>query len=334
MHLSIKAALALLISAVLAISLYASQDHTQDSNDHAHSKDHSNEEQHAHEAERLDPHDHHEEEHEENETELSQAQLDTAKVKIDTAGPVNLTENFTLFGQIQTPQDQIFRLHATYESLVKKVHVNIGDKVKKSQKLITLYNKQTLQNYTLTSPAKGEITARLVNVGDHADENTLLELRDLSKVWVQLTGFPEQMDRLLLNQTVEVFDLHHHKTQSAPITYISPLMSQGHMNKVRATIKNDNKHWRPGMHVKAKVSLMSGAVPVAVNNEAIQILDGKKVVFVKRGDHLKAQAVRLGKTDEHFSEVLSGLKAGDQYVSENSFVIKAHLLKSGATHSH
>lgn len=327
MHPYLKAALGLLFFVVLTIVLYINN---QIPTEHTHD--------HESDAVLVDTHDDHddhsEDEHDEDETELSQAQLISAKVEIETAGPIALTENFTLFGLIQTPQDKIFRLHATYESLVKKVHVNIGDKVKKGQTLITLYNKQTLQNYILSSPAKGEVTARLVNVGDHADENTLLEIRDLSNVWVELTGFPEQMDQLQLNQKIEILDLHHHKSQEARITYISPIMSQGHMNKVRATIKNDNQHWRPGMHVKAKVSLKSDSVSVAIKNSAIQMLEGKKVVFVKRGDHLKAQAVRLGKTDDNVSEVLDGVIAGDQYVSENSFVIKAHLLKSGATHNH
>ncbi len=40
------------------------------------------------------------------------------------------------------------------------------------------------------------------------------------------------------------------------------------------------------------------------------------------------------RTDGQFTEVLSGLKAGDSYVVENSFLLKADLEKSGASHDH
>jgi len=44
--------------------------------------------------------------------------------------------------------------------------------------------------------------------------------------------------------------------------------------------------------------------------------------------------VVLGERDDLYAEVLSGLTAGEIYVSQNSFLIKADLQKSGAGHEH
>jgi cobalt-zinc-cadmium efflux system membrane fusion protein len=42
----------------------------------------------------------------------------------------------------------------------------------------------------------------------------------------------------------------------------------------------------------------------------------------------------LGKRDAQRVEVLSGLKAGDQVVVEQSYLVKADIEKSGASHDH
>ena len=44
--------------------------------------------------------------------------------------------------------------------------------------------------------------------------------------------------------------------------------------------------------------------------------------------------VELGETDGEFVEVLGGLKPGTEYVTGNSFLIKADILKDGARHDH
>ena len=44
--------------------------------------------------------------------------------------------------------------------------------------------------------------------------------------------------------------------------------------------------------------------------------------------------LELGTNDGEWVEVLSGIKPGTSYVSENSFLIRADIEKSGASHDH
>jgi cobalt-zinc-cadmium efflux system membrane fusion protein len=44
--------------------------------------------------------------------------------------------------------------------------------------------------------------------------------------------------------------------------------------------------------------------------------------------------VRVGVRDTERCEITSGLRVGERYVAENSFVIKAELGKSEAEHEH
>ena len=52
--------------------------------------------------------------------------------------------------------------------------------------------------------------------------------------------------------------------------------------------------------------------------------------------HLKAQPIQLGQAsnDAQWVEVISGLTAGQRYVSQGSFVLKSELEKGEADHAH
>ena len=73
-------------------------------------------------------------------------------------------------------------------------HLQVGDHVQKGQALARLTNIQTLQSYTLKSPSAGEVTSRSVNTGDRVDAEEILVISDLSKVWVDMSAFPENID--------------------------------------------------------------------------------------------------------------------------------------------
>jgi cobalt-zinc-cadmium efflux system membrane fusion protein len=63
-------------------------------------------------------------------------------------------------------------------------------------------------------------------------------------------------------------------------------------------------------------------------------MEDDTVVFKRHGNVFEKTQVEIGEKDGQWAEILSGLNAGDNYVSENSFLIKADILKSGASHDH
>jgi cobalt-zinc-cadmium efflux system membrane fusion protein len=65
-------------------------------------------------------------------------------------------------------------------------------------------------------------------------------------------------------------------------------------------------------------------------------MDGQTVVFIDEHEDFLAQPVEIGRSNETWAEVLSGLLPGQEYVSQGGFVLKAELLKSafGDEHCH
>ena len=92
--------------------------------------------------------------------------------------------------------------------------------------------------------------------------------------------------------------------------------------------------WQAGLFVSAEVVVEETEVPVAVKATALQTFRDWDVVFMKDGNIFEIAILELGRRDGDLVEVVSGLQRGTPYATENSFVVKADVMKSGATHDH
>ena len=267
-------------------------------------------------------------------TKISERMLGLSGIQTETAQRKALNEVQTLFGVIEVPTHQKYTVISPYISIIEKVYVQLGDQVAKGQPLLKVKNVNSLQSYIIKSPGKGEITFHDASVGNRTANDPILKITDLSKVWVNLSAFPENVEKMKKGQSVSVYDLHHHEKQNGEIIYVAPSMTGGHIARARALIDNSEGHWRPGMHVKSDIITNTTQANIAVKKSALQTFRDFTVVFAKFGDEFEMRPLKLGKSDGEYIEVLAGLKPNTEYATTNSFVIKADILKSGASHDH
>ncbi len=88
------------------------------------------------------------------------------------------------------------------------------------------------------------------------------------------------------------------------------------------------------MFVRGEVVIDQIDVPLAVKQSGIQRFRDFKVVYARIGETYEVRMLELGRTDGRWVEVLGGLKPGTEYVTNNSYLIKADIEKSGASHDH
>jgi cobalt-zinc-cadmium efflux system membrane fusion protein len=101
----------------------------------------------------------------------------------------------------------------------------------------------------------------------------------------------------------------------------------------RVSVDNASRQWSPGLYVTTHVTLSESSAALAVAASALQTLDGVAVVFVKTAAGFDPRALRTGRADGRFVEVLDGLVAGEVYAARNSFIVKAELGKGSAAHA-
>ncbi|HHT0593223.1 TPA: efflux RND transporter periplasmic adaptor subunit [Legionella anisa] len=267
---------------------------------------------------------------------ISPAVLNAAKIHTATAQSYEIKTQLNVVGKIIPNRDTLAPIYARYPGIIKAMIKNLGDEVTKGETLATVESNESLQNYTITAPITGTIVQKNATNGE-LTQNTkpIYEVANLANVWADFTLY--RKDAPLVKQGMEVIvtgDEGKPKSLST-ISYISPLgIEDSQTNLARAILPNEERSWLPGMYINGAIIINKKTVPVAVPLSAIQKMNEKDVVFVQQGDYFEATPVLLGEKDEQWAAVISGLDAGQRYVSENSFYIKAELGKEGASHEH
>jgi membrane fusion protein, heavy metal efflux system len=261
-------------------------------------------------------------------------QVDTALragVKLGTAAPGSLRETLKLYGSIQSDPDRVRQIGARYPGVVRSVFHQIGDRVSAGEKLATVESNESLQTYAVTTPLAGIITARHTNVGEVAGEAALFEVADYSQVRADLSVFPRDRARLKPGQTAHVGAADSTTAAEGKIVYIAPAGSNASQVIVaRVALSNQDGRWSAGQFVTGEVVIDETQADVAIVPTALQQIKGEPAVFVRNGPRLEARKIEIGKRASNAVEIKSGLKAGEQYVIENSYLVKAELLKGEA----
>jgi membrane fusion protein, heavy metal efflux system len=93
---------------------------------------------------------------------------------------------------------------------------------------------------------------------------------------------------------------------------------------------------QPGAFLQARIR-PSGEVDrsrIAVPEDAVQVLEGRDVVFVRTQRGFQARDVETGSRSAGMVTILSGLEPGQRIAVDNAFLLKAELEKEGAEHGH
>ncbi len=195
---------------------------------------------------------------------------------------------------------------------------------------------QKFTQYELRSAINGEVIQKHITAGEAVKkDDDIFVLADLAEVWVNIAVPAKDLNTIRLGQPIKVKSDNLGIEATGKLTYLGSIIDEKTRTVTgRVVISNTDRQWRPGMYVTIELLKESREVPLAVQANAVQSHNGWSVVFIKVGDIYEARPLELGESDGQWVEVLKGLQPGVEYVSKNSFVIKAEIGKSGATHDH
>lgn len=251
------------------------------------------------------------------------------------AGPARLKQQLSLSGVIQADPARVSRVRARYPGIVREVAVQPWTTVAKGALLASVQSNESLQNYAVNAPIGGVIVEHRAQIGEATGEEVLFTIVDLSRVWVELDVFQNDLARITENQPVEIFDLDGRKLADGRLSRIAPLAIHGSQSvRARVVLDNATGALRPGQFVTGRVTISEFQAALAVEKSALQRFRDSDVVFEQVGDVYEVRMLELGRADANRVEVLDGLNAGARYVTGNSYLIKADIEKAGASHDH
>jgi cobalt-zinc-cadmium efflux system membrane fusion protein len=269
-------------------------------------------------------------------TQIAAAIAAESGIRVAPVGAGVIADEHEVQGLLTPMEGRIANVMARFPGPVRGLRANVGDTVRAGQTLATIESNLSLTNYTVNAPISGVVLARNASVGSVASEGSpLFEIADLSSLWVDLHIFGSDAQHIRPGVPVRVTRMSDGTTLETVLERVLPGTATASQSTVaRATLANTDGLWRPGSAVKARITVEQQSTALVVPLSALQKFRDWDVVFIRVGDRYEVRPVELGKRDATKVEILSGLKAGDVVVTEQSYLIKADVEKSGASHDH
>jgi cobalt-zinc-cadmium efflux system membrane fusion protein len=268
-------------------------------------------------------------------TQIPATMAEQAGIKIGTAGPATIRESLRLTGRVQADPDRLSHVRARFPGVIQSLQRSLGDTVKVGDVLATVQSNESLQTYSVKAPIAGAVIKRDVQVGEATGNEPMFVIADGSQVWVELDLFSRDLTRVSAGQNVTVESLDGRYRARGVIDWISPLAAHASQSVgARVPMNNAEGNLRLGQFVRGTVEVADHPVPLAVKRSALQRFRDHQVVFARFGDTYEVRMLELGRANPEWVEVLGGLAPGTEYVTTNSYLIKADIEKSGASHDH
>ena len=191
-----------------------------------------------------------------------------------------------------------------------------------------LYDRELIP---IRSPIDGVVIARNISVGQVVETGfDAFDVSDLSTVWV--TAALSQQDLSLVHngaQAQVVADGYPDQVFPGRVAMVGDMLdAQTRTIPVRVVVANPKTRLRPGMFTSAHLAEQSTRNAIFVPEEALQTINGMRVVFVTTdGRTFKARTVELGTQVKGKAEVVTGLSPGDRIVVNGAFMVKSQMLK-------
>ncbi len=189
------------------------------------------------------------------------------------------------------------------------------------------------QNLTLLSPFRGVVQSVPVEQGKGVGiGNMLVEVADLSVVWVWAEFYENELPMLKAGQKIDITAKSYPGEKfEGTISLINPFLEEAKRTaKVRIDIPNPDFKLRPAMYVNAELAMDMGeglTIPVS----AVMPTGTRNVAFVDKGEgKLEPRVIQLGSKYADLYEVQSGLVENEHVVASANFLIDAESKVQGA----
>lgn len=256
------------------------------------------------------------------------------EISTEVVGPSTFHESIEVFGNLTLPADATSNVYARFDGLVKKVHVKLGDVIKKGQLLLTLESNESLQSYRVTSAQKGIVSAVNVTSGEQSKGRILLAVTNDETLLAELAVFPLDLIKVNIGAktTLNINGVEEQYTSKIDSRVLKVRNDQAKL--FRVLVNNSDSLLSEGSFVSAKIEIGSFDVAMAVKRNALQSFRDFTVVYAKVGNEYEVRMLELGRIVGDEIEVLGGISVGTEYVTDNSYILKADVEKSGASHDH
>ncbi|MBL4635109.1 MAG: efflux RND transporter periplasmic adaptor subunit, partial [Kofleriaceae bacterium] len=195
--------------------------------------------------------------------------------------------------------------------------------------------KRPSEQVRIRSPFSGTVLERLATEGSYVKTGTgLLQIADLTSLWVQLDAYESDLPLLSIGQEVSLkVEALPGESFSGRVMFVDPVINQRtRTTRVRVEVKNTDGKLRPNMFAEAVVKGNQGDAhhsQLVIPDTAPLFTGRRSLVYVEVPNSERptydARLVRLGPKMGDVYPVIAGLAEGDRVVTHGAFTLDADL---------
>ena len=190
----------------------------------------------------------------------------------------------------------------------------------------------------IISSVSGVVTQKLAVEQQYvAQGQPLLEVADLSNVWVEADVYEQQLSSVHLGDRVEIsVAAIPGRTFEGKVSFIVPVLAGATRTaKVRIDLANRGLQLKPDMYVNARILGAPAPPHIMVPASAVVDRGQKQFVWVEtQPGSYEPREVKTGGRHGEAIVIASGLSAGDVVVVEGGFLLDSEAQLRGATGGH
>jgi Cu(I)/Ag(I) efflux system membrane fusion protein len=186
-------------------------------------------------------------------------------------------------------------------------------------------------NFPIYATVSGTVAEVMAREGDYVKQGQpILKVSNLKSVWAEFDAYESQISNLKEGQKITVItNAYPNKKFDATVSFIDPMLNNATRTvTVRATLKNTDDLFKPGMFVtgKLKGEQQTSGATLTVPATAVMWTGERSLVYIKTNPNepvFEMREVTIGTRNGENYAITAGLQNGDEIVTNGTFTVDA-----------
>ncbi len=193
------------------------------------------------------------------------------------------------------------------------------------------------RSLAVTSPISGQVTSAQIVLGAYVSAgDELFQVVNASGLQVQV-ALPANDAARISPGDEATLELGQGREIGGRVRSVTPALDpESRSATAIIALRGGVPELRPGAFLQARIrpSDEADVAAISVPEEAVQMVEGRQVVFVRMASGFQAMPVTTGARSAGRIQIRSGLREGQRIATRNAFLLKAELGKEEAEHGH
>jgi len=270
--------------------------------------------------------------HNENLVTLTAKNLEHVEIKTEAARLGSLDTSLKAAGRLSENLNKTAKVASTLEGRLLKLNYDLNDRVKPGDILALVQTPELLgKPLEIKAPIEGVVLERKSTTGELVEKGSAIyTISDPSDLWVIAEVKERDIAAIKVGQeaSFKVLAYPDQVFHGKVVRLGNQVETDTRTLEVRIETDNADGRLKAGMFADVEIITTILNDILVIPDTALQSDGDSQVVFVAQGDNqFEKRAVTLGMEQQGRVQVLDGLKAGDEVVTEGSFILKSELLK-------